>query len=46
MKHRQVQFREQDGKLQSLKTRPVTTYTYTVKTTEWMVDGTNIPAGL
>lgn len=36
---------EQDAKLQSLKTRPVTNYTYTVKTTEWMVDGTNIPAG-
>ncbi|GGB20188.1 right-handed parallel beta-helix repeat-containing protein [Mucilaginibacter rubeus] len=36
---------EQDGKLKILKTRPVTTYTYTVKTTEWMVDGTNIPAG-
>lgn len=36
---------EQDAKLQSLKTRPLTNYTYTVKTTEWMVDGTNIPAG-
>ncbi|SEO74446.1 Right handed beta helix region [Mucilaginibacter gossypiicola] len=36
---------EQVNPEQSLATTAVTNYTYTVKTTEWMVDGTKIPAG-
>ncbi|WP_114940116.1 right-handed parallel beta-helix repeat-containing protein [Mucilaginibacter endophyticus] len=36
---------EQVNAQQSLATAAVSTYTYTVKTTDWMVDGTKIPAG-
>jgi hypothetical protein len=36
---------EQVNSEQSLATTAVTNYTYTVKTTEWMVDGAKIPAG-
>lgn len=36
---------EQINSEQSLATAEASTYTYTVKTTEWMVDGTQIPAG-
>lgn len=36
---------EQEVARQSSKTMAVANYTYTVKTTEWMVDGSKIPAG-